>query len=53
MNIYFRIVFEGNGNSEPDKNFVSSLLGAQYNEAVAVEDYEVAEGIMERIKKLA
>ncbi len=53
MDIYFRIVFEGDNNFELNKNFQSSLLGAQYNEAVAGEDYDQAENLMDRIKGLA
>lgn len=53
MDIYLRIFLEGGNDFEPDKDFENSLLGAQYNEAVKVEDYNVAEGIMEKIKRLA
>lgn len=53
MDIYFRIVFEGCNNFEPNQQFESALLGAQYNEAVRGEDYGVAESIMEKIKGLA
>lgn len=52
MDIYLRIVFEGGNNFEPDREFETALLGAQYNEAVKGEDYSVAESIMEKIKGL-
>jgi hypothetical protein len=56
MNIYFRILFESddfqNESAGYDRNARKSLLGAQYNEAIAVEDYNAAENIMESLKNL-
>lgn len=60
MNIYFRLFFQNDdynsnsGNDSISQNRVarSSLLGAQYKEAIAVEDYTTAENIMDSLKKL-